>query len=299
MTRGQRAAGMALWAAQAAWAAPGEVLQATTDEPRSFGYQVGDVLERRVHVQVPAGLQLDESSLPRSGARGQALELRSLQRQRVGRDDRLTLRFQVFIAPAAVRTFELPAFTLRYVGVPRDDELRVQAWPVTVAPLVPVAVSPRVGLGELQGDQPPPLISTRAAWWRLSGLLLATLLLAGYLAVVYLGLPGWQARHRPFGRAWQRLRHLPAQPSVEAWQAACRQLHQALNQSAGQVVFEAGLDDFVQQRPAFAGQRAALQRFLQQSHATFFSTAAVHATPPDGHALRALCRACRDAERGT
>ncbi len=302
MKRGLMCAGaglLALSAVSALLAAPTDVLQASTSEPRSFGYQVGDVLERQVHVQVPAGLQLDETSLPRSGARGQALELRSVQRQRRGRDDRLILRYQVFIAPAAVRTYELPAFTLRYVGTPRDDDVRVQAWPVTVAPLVPVDVSPRVGLGELQADQPPPLITTRAAGWRLRGLLLWMLLLGSYLAIVYFGLPGWQARQRPFALAWRALRDLPAQPTPQAWQAACRQLHQALNHSAGQVVFEAGLHEFVQRRPAFASEQAALQTFLQQSNATFFATAVVSASPLDGHALRELCRRCRDAERGT
>jgi mxaA protein len=299
MTRAWLCALVWLLATATLRAAPADVLQATTQEPRSFGYQVGDVLERQVHVQVPAGLQLIEASLPRSGARGQALELRSVVRQRSGRDDQLRLRYQVFIAPTAVRTFELPAFTLRYAGLPRDEELRVQAWPVTVAPLVPVEVSPRVGLGELQADQPPPLIPTRAAWWRLRGLLALLLLLGAYLAVVYLGLPGWQARRRPFGLAWRSLRQLPAQPTPEAWRAACLQLHQALNHSAGQVVFEAGLDDFVQRRPAFAGQREALHSFLQQSHAAFFSSDPTATTPLDGHALRELCQRCRDVERGT
>jgi mxaA protein len=280
-------------------AAEPDTLQASTQEPRSFGYQVGDVLERRVLVQVPTGLRLDDTSLPRSGARGQALELRSVQRDSPARGDTLTLRYQVFIAPATVRTFELPAFTLRYVGQPRDEELRVPAWPVTVAPLVPVDVSPRVGLGELQADQPPPLVGTRAAQWRLRGLLLLILLSGSYLAVVYLGLPGWQARRRPFALAWRALRDLPAQPTPLAWQAACRQLHQALNHSAGQVVFEASLAEFVRRRPAFSSEQAALQNFLQQSNATFFATAAGNAAPMDGRALRELCRRCRDAERGT
>jgi mxaA protein len=299
MTHVVLCAALLLMAASSLWATPTDVLQATTLEPRSFGYQVGDVLERHVHVQVPAGLQLDEDSLPRSGARGQALELRSVQRKRNGHNDSLTLRYQVFIAPAAARTFDLPAFTLRYAGPPRDEALRVQAWPVTVAPLVPVEVSPRVGLGELQGDQAPPLINTRSAGWRLRVLLVLMLLLGGYLAVVYVGLPGWQARRRPFGLAWRSLRHLPAQPTPDAWRAASLELHQALNHSAGHVVFEAGLDDFVRRRPAFASQHAALQGFLQQSNAAFFAAATAGAVTLDGNALRELCQHCRDAERGT
>ena len=44
-------------------------LQATTEEPRAFGWQVGDVVQRRITVEVPEGLVLDENSLPRPGAR--------------------------------------------------------------------------------------------------------------------------------------------------------------------------------------------------------------------------------------
>ena len=57
------------------------VLQASTREPRAYGYQVGDTLQRQVLIQVPAGLVLDAASLPLAGARGQAIELRALHLQ--------------------------------------------------------------------------------------------------------------------------------------------------------------------------------------------------------------------------
>src|SRR5450631_2437438 len=75
-------------------------LSAATIEPRAFGYQLGDVVSRQVSVDVPDGLVLDETSVPRPGARGKALELRSIERseraERGGRRIELTLRYQVF-----------------------------------------------------------------------------------------------------------------------------------------------------------------------------------------------------------
>ena len=57
---------------------PATLLNAVASEPRAFGYQVGDVVSRTVSVHAPQGLMLDESSLPQPGARGRALELRSV-----------------------------------------------------------------------------------------------------------------------------------------------------------------------------------------------------------------------------
>ena len=53
------------------------LLQATTREPRAFGYQVGDIVARSVTVHVPEGLVLDDTSVPQPGARGRAIELRA------------------------------------------------------------------------------------------------------------------------------------------------------------------------------------------------------------------------------
>ena len=56
-------------------------LVATADAPRAFGYFVGDIVTRRIAVQMPAPLQLDPDSLPHAGRQGQALELRSVDWQ--------------------------------------------------------------------------------------------------------------------------------------------------------------------------------------------------------------------------
>ena len=269
-------------------------------EPRAFGYQVGDTLLRRVAVQAPAGWQLDADSLPRAGGQGRALELRSVAassaRSGDGLRHELRLEYQVLLAPAAARTLEMPPFHLRFAGAARTTEVLIEAWPVTVAPLVPAEVSPRAGLGEMQPDRAPPLVDTaalRARLWACAAI--AAVLLAG-LTVVYFGLPWRSAWRQPFRMAWRALRDLPAQPDAPAWRGACRQLHEALNRSAGEVVFEQGLDRFVAARPAFASLRDDLARFLQLSRQTFFADAAQ--TPGDAQWLLALARRCREAERG-
>lgn len=292
----KRARPASLWLLALAGAAYGQGAQVETVEPRAFGYQVGDLLERRVTVTLAPGWTLDDASLPRPGGRGQALELREVQHRAEGQRHELRLRYQVFVAPTAVRTYEIAPWRLRVEGAGRSAELRVEAWPVTVAPLVPVDVSPRRGLGDLQADVAPPWLDTSALQARLAVSAGVAALIGLLLAAVYLGPPWRAARNRPFGLAWRALRHLPPGASDAQWRDACRHLHEALNRSAGEVVFEPGVERFVARHPAFAGLAEDLRRFLRLSREEFFGRGGRGAD--DARWLVALGRRCRDAERG-
>jgi len=283
-----------------AQAAAADTLRASTVEPRAFGYHVGDLVERELIVHIPDGVVLDEASLPRPGARGKALELQQVTQQRDSEPggSRLTLRlrYQVFLAPTEVRTLEIAPFSLGFHGDGREQSLRVDAWPVTVSPLVPLEVSPRDGLGELRPDLPPLPIDTRPAQRRLVAYGVVLLLCLGWLAQVYLGLPWRSRRQRPFASAWRQLDHLPADSPAAARRAAFQRVHEALNRTAGEVVFAHGVDRFVAAQPRYAGLRDELLAFFQQSRREFFADAPAAAN--DGRWLREFCRKCRDAERG-
>jgi mxaA protein len=306
-----RAAAAALACALAATAPAAadepEPLRVHVADPRAYGYQVGDTALRRITLDVPRRLRLDEASLPQVGRVNGALELRALTRE--ARDGpsgtRLTLglEYQVFAAPSAVRVFELPPLRLRFDGTPREEELRVDAWPLAVAPLGPEPVAHRAGLGELRPDTPPPPLDAR--WERrvLAGCAVLAVPLLGYLAWVYGALPWWTAARRPFGRAYRALRRQgAAAPSPDDWREACRALHAAFNETAGRVVFADGVDRFVEQAPRFATLREDIRAFFERSQAGFFGGA--DPRPPGDAAaerrwLLGFARACRDAERGS
>ena len=296
----RRATSALLMAGAAHAVPPATLLNATASEPRAFGYQVGDVVSRTVSVHAPDGLVLDEASLPQPGARGRALELRSVemrsQAEPGGRHIELSLSYQVFLAPMQVRTLETPTFTLRFQGQPRAQEVRVEAWPISVSPLLPVEASARRGLGELRPDTPPPLIDTTAVRIRLAAYAAVGLLLLGYLGYVYFGLPWWARGRRPFTLAWRALRSSKAASAEVQRRDAFARLHEALNRTAGEVVFEHGIDRFVSAHPRFAPLRADLVSFFEQSRRAFFAPGEQDA--PDSRWLLGLCRRCRDAERG-
>lgn len=290
------AAGLACAVATAAAAADPTTLQLHTTEPRAFGYQVGDVLQRRVVIDMPDGLALDEASVPRPGARGRALELRAVRRSSAAGREELVLEYQVFLAPPTVRTLELPPVELHFAGRPRAQDLRIDAWPVTVAPLVPVEVSPRRGLGDLQPDVDAPNVPTDRLRARLAVWLVSAALLGAALSLLHFGLPWWNRRHRPFARAWPELRRLRhGADDAAAWRRACERLHAAFNESGGEVLFEHGVDRFAARRPGFAPLREDVRRFLAISRRGFFGDGVRE--PGDLAWLVGFGRRCRDAER--
>lgn len=274
--------------------------EVSVQEPRAFGYAVGDVVSRVVTLQLPAGQSLDATSLPQDTRRGQAIELRHVAQRSVWRADgrriELRLDYQVFLSPPELRTLELPPIVLRLTGGPRVEELRVDAWPVTVGPLAPIEARQREGLGDLRPDAVPPLADTGAAALRLATYGALALLLLGYLAYVYWGLPWAARRRRPFAVAWRALGHGPVPATPEQRQGAYRQLHAALNHTAGRVLFAHDVEGFVAAQPAFASLRDDLALFFERSQAQFFADADAAQAEHDRW-LVGLCRRCRDAER--
>lgn len=296
------AAGLGTVAAPLAAAEP-LVLRADVEQPRAFGWRLGDTFERRVLVEVPAGLQLDAASLPKVGKPGGIAELRAVERsqQRIDGGERLQLklRYQLFVSPVEARILELPGFRLRFVaagaGDARSDTVPVEAWPLAVAPLAPREASPRNGLGELRPDAVLPAFAPprgRLLLW--AGLALALL---GYLAHVYLGDRWWARRQRPFARAYRELARLDL-AAAPALQQAFRRLHRAFDEASGRATFAAdAAAGFAADGSRWAPLRGDIAVFFERSRAAFFDGAP--ATADDGARLLALARALRDIERGT
>ena len=271
--------------------------QLDVSEPRSYGHQVGDVVVREITLGLPAGLTLDDASLPVPGRVSHALELRSLSHDRAP-DGRITLRleYQWFAAPAQARIYELPPLLLRAVGAgpgAPTQELRVDAWPVALAPLVPENGLARRGLGDLRPDAPAPLRELRNERLAIAWATVVALLALVWLVVVYLGVPWWGRRGRPFSLAYRQLRANAGVP------AAWRSLHAAFDRTAGRTLFADGVDDFLRATPRFAPLRAEILDFYARSQRGFFAAAANDGAAGDDAAwLLAFARACRDAERG-
>lgn len=286
------------WIAQAAFGQAAPTVR--TEEPRAYGWLPGDVIVRHATVDAGEAFTLDAASLPKPGRLGNAFELRSIghdsERMAGGRRHLLRLEYQVFFSPTATRTLELPPVLLRFDTAGRTQEVRIEAWPVTVSPLVPPEVSPRRGLGELQPDLPPPLADMRPLRTALAATTALALLPALFLLHAYVGLPWLARRRRPFAQAWRALRRVRGDEAGQR-RAAFEQLHAALNASAGRALFAGDVARFVGEQPQFAPLQHELSLFFERSQAEFFGSGD-GGNGPALPELLALCRRARDIERG-
>lgn len=278
-----------------------QVIHLHESPPRTYGYQVGDLIARRAELTVPPGLRLDDASLP-TPRPGASIELREARWMPpswwTGGDTyKLVLQYQVLRSPPSPQLMDLPPVVLRFQaaqGGGRTQDVRLDAVPVMVSPLVPQPPPDRSGFGPLQPDVPPLLIAAEATRGRVVAEGLVASLLGAALVISRLGWPGRRPQ-RPFGDAWRALRRLPADVNPQEWRQALSALHQALNRSHGEVLFAQGLDGFLARRPAFAPLRTELERFFALSRQAFFAPGA--AEEIDAAWLKTLCRRARALER--
>ncbi len=264
------------------------------DDPRPFGYAVGDLVIRHVTLELESGAALDREALPKPGRVNSSLELRSANlRQHRGfglRVFELDLIYQIMKAPQQVETLNLPEVGIKLAGEAKPTQ-SVPAWPITVAPLTPEYVLASHGLEEMRPSTAAPHVRTgptRARMW-LYGAALLGLLLA-WLYRKY-GV-SWIARYRgPFARAYRAAGRADSLPEL------ARLLHQAFNQTAGRTVIAPALEEFFAQHPRFAALGGRIHAFFAESQRAFF--AAGEANPRlEREALLSLARDLRDRERG-
>lgn len=251
---------------------------AVVEQPRPFGYTVGDIATQRV--LLPEGFAL--ASLPEA-ARASAWLERRPARIEPGPDGRrwLAVDYQVVNAPRALATVTIPAWQL--AGTP---PLRIGATTISVGPLTaPVAAGQAL---PLRPDRPAPAIATapiQRQLWLWVGALAVTL--AAWLA--YAAWSAWRARTAlPFGRALRALREQDGAPV-----AAHVTLHQAFDRTAGQVVHAGTLAALFARAPHLRALQPQIERFYAQSATLFFGGG----LPPKPMSLQPLCRQLHRLER--
>lgn len=261
-------------------------LRSPVDNPRPYGYLVGDTLVQRVQLSVD-GKPVELSELPRKDRFGVWISRRASRIERDPDGSRwLAMEYQIVNASKDVDVISLPKLKLRTTTP--DVFIEVADWPITVGAITASLVRSQGGLLPLQADRPAPTIAVAPIRHQLK---LALFALAGTLAL-WLGWWRWRewqaAEHLPFGRARRQLAFIDAQ-SDEAW----RLLHQAFDASAGRAIQPGTLALLFRAKPEFETARGAIERFYAESAARFFGGQPA----ADGLSLTALCSKLRAIER--
>jgi mxaA protein len=290
----RRACLLALALLSIATPAGAQPITITPMPPRSFGYTVGDRIERRIDITMAAPWSLAQASLPKPGRINVWFELSqiSLQSdpQRPGAPTELRLVYQLLNSPVQPTVLLLPRVALRFEGGAEPVEHEVAAAEVSAAPLLPAAAE-KSSLDALRADRRPEPIPVDALRRRLmiyplaAALLLLSMLVARQFAQ--------RRRAGPFVRACRELRriaHTPADASRAA--SAMRVVHRALDETAGHTVFLDNVDSL------FASAhrtplRERTRTFLARSREQFFAGTG---DPLPLDELRDLARAWRALE---
>ena len=272
---------------------------AAVQQPRPFGYVLGDVLSQRIQLR-HQGQPFEPDTLPASERVGNWLSRRSSRVETDPDGQRwLHIEYQLINAPET-----LTAITVPELKLPSSDGklvLTVPAWPISAAPLTPRESFRKGGLQALRPDHPVPLLPTAHLQQRLEYAVTA-------LAVTLLTwLSLWLVRVRrgstvlPFARAL-RIIGRSGDQDARSWIA----LHRAFDETAGRAVQLQTLGRLFSTARHLESQRAAIENFYMESSRRFFgSPAATTFAPLPGpgasrdaaFSLRSLCATLRQLER--
>ncbi len=252
------------------------------EQPRPFGYVLGDILTQRIL------LEFEPAALPPLERAGLWFTRRA-SRINPAEDGRrwLVIEYQLINAPQILMTVNLPSVSLKPKA--GSGELLVPEWPVSVAPLTPRTAFAKGGLQELRPDHPPPLLPTLPLRRRLDVWSVA------FVLVVLSWVGWWTWRHlrasanQPFARALRMIRH-EGEDGAAAWLA----MHRAFDSTAGRTVQLSTLPALFERAPQLQSQRAAIEHFFAASSQRFFAGAS---TSQDETSVRALCIALRRIEK--
>ena len=299
--RGVRAAkGLRVWAAVALMSgsthAPPSAGAATTlvtsaaivQQPRPFGYVLGDTLTQRILLQ-SGGHNFEPASLPPVERAGLWFARRSSRIELAEDGHRwLVIDYQLINAPQALMTVSLPPVTLK--AKTGNDTLAVFEWPISIAPLTPRAAFAKGELQELRPDHPAPTLPTRALRRQLE------VWSGAFALTVLIWLAWWSVRslrataNQPFARALRAILH-SGDDNEAAWLA----LHRAFDTTAGRALQLSNLPVLFKQAPQFEPQRAAIEQFYAESGLRFFGPGA--GTRSAKWSLRTLCTTLRRIEK--
>jgi mxaA protein len=274
--KSQLFAALMLLISHAAFGAESAQVRATVQQPRSFGYVIGDSVSQRVLLK-SGDREITPDALPSGGPAGIWLERRSARIESDARGRWLVLDYQIMNSPQALTMVTVPSWKIPSSAA--STTLLVPEWRISVAPLTPRQPFTQLGLGGLRPDRSASLIDVTPLkrWLAIWSAAFAASILAW---VGWLVWRNWQASSRlPFGVALRELRDVD-ENEPRAWHA----LHRAFDSTAGQVVRADDLGVLFERAPQLEPLRSTIERFFTQSAARFFGMPQV-AAPLSVHKL--------------
>lgn len=285
-------------------AAGAEVRTVRAEEPRPFGYFLGDTFQRTIEIETGPDDELVRASLPRTGPSSYWLELRAIDARTEERQDarvhRLTFTYQTFYAPIDPKKVTVPAAEIAIRGPAGNEMATIPAFTLLMSPIREIFPEKSGETAEtfLRPDlEPAPRRSgaLRTATLGVAALSLALLLL---LARDLAWWPFHRRPARPFSRAARDIARTLRAGNGDDYRNALLALHRAFDVAAGRRLLAGDIERFLAAHPQHGETRPAVERFFAASRAVFFGE-----TPREGEIglppaeLKALAAALARQER--
>lgn len=264
---------------------------------QSIGIQIGDLLERKVVLEVSDPYQISKNSLPvkNVGKNGVELENIDIKADKKGNKTiyTISLHYQVFANANSPVVMRLPQESFALTGGAQASVINIPVWRFWFSPLVTATIT--TAKDSLQPQYKTTLIDTDRHQY----------LLAGYIGLLLIGLAGLvyinaERRWLPFmngafAQAHRSIRKLPRDQSQE--KKALSYMHEAFNKVFGANLFPQDIARFLEAHPEFDDFEAEIKAFFDRSNRALFAGKESH-----GDALIKdlilLSKRLRDCERG-
>ncbi|PNG25288.1 nonribosomal peptide synthetase MxaA [Methylocella silvestris] len=266
--------------------AEAQIVSVQREEPRPFGYFVGDLITLEVFVAVDSGYLIDPASLPKAGPVAYWLDLRSVSVDDLGgnpRQWRLRLAYQNFYVALDVRRMTIPGFDLIFKSGENSAKASVAPWSFSVSPLREILPTANDPVDFLRADIAPAPVSLGASRRALLILSSVSALMLGLVAFDRSWPPFRRPQARPFALAARRLGRMRRDGSTDQFRAALRTMHQSIDVAAGRRVLAEDLESFLAEHPDYRAEAESFTRFYRASHRIFFAsdeTGAERLLPP-------------------
>ncbi len=259
---------------------PAHAAKVYIDEPRLFGHFIGDIITRRIIVELePGGESVDPASIPRKGHVAYWLDLRD-----VNVDDKtddagrlsLDLEYQGFYSALQPKILEIPGFKLRVrstEGSPRS--VSVPPARVMFSPLREIVpeTKPDNPAEEMRSDAAAIALPERAHGIKALLAAIAVCLSGLLLTHHYSVFPFRTRRSRPFTRAARQIAWDIAEDDMDdrRYRELLLVIHRAIDETVGRRVLPTDLNEVARNYAAIGENRTRVQEFFDASKVAFFS----------------------------
>jgi len=244
---------------------------------RDFGVLVGDRIEHRYIIEVPAEFSMSAPSLPAVGAINYWLKLVSVNYQQIALKNKvkkyqLDLVFQTFYAPLDVRVLATPEIKIGFHSADKTLKINLSEWQFSMSPLketVPVSSKK----GEHRRAFMKPDIITLIIDTHRSKLQVYLFGLAALIMIfIWLMLTGRVVdfTRSPFQLAARQVKKLQRKHHPNALNEALQVVHQAFNIVAKQALFSHKIDRFIYFFPEFGSNKQKIDDFYALSIDVFY-----------------------------